>query len=547
LKNTSYGIPPTISWVLPTSVYNNSINNIFNPSFVIWNNDSDGDILTINWYSNVSGDWELYFTQNDVVANSTNQFIYDNLFDLSYTKYWVNVTVDDGIYNVSSWICFTTDNQYWILSDENPVNGSYDNPLELIWCVYINSGMNTGWMSTTICPYDPEEGCYYIEFEETCDETLCTEELYLNYGTNYTVYCNITDSSQSSDIWENETFWFWTVNAPRSWQQIDDWNITLKNINAWNIISNWNITLRNITIEQQIDDWNITLRNTTISQQITNWNITLKNLTNYQQFQDWNITLKNITNFQQIQDWNITLKNINIWNIIDNWNITLKNINSWNQINNWNITLRNITSENLISNWNITLHNIPAWTQIQDWNITLKNKYIWNQIQDWNITLRNISNTYLINDWNITLHNISLIIISNIYPSNNSINIPLQPVLYATINHTGGDIMNISWYYGDSLDNCYNLLGSDNLIYNSTQSELDFNASTLSTNYYWRIQVNDGINYINETYKFITEGYSGGFSYQPPSNSLWVLSLFGLVGIALWFIRRKKKKKIYYD
>jgi hypothetical protein len=154
----------------------------------------------------------------------------------------------------------------------------------------------------------------------------------------------------------------------------------------------------------------------------------------------------------------------------------------------------------------------------------------------------NITNTW----WLCENTSIAIIIISNIYPSNNSHMIPLQPVLYANINHSGSSMMNVSWYYGNSLDTCNNLLGTDTGFYNSTQSELDFNASKLSTDYYWRIQVDDGTNYVNETYYFKTEGYSGGYSYTPPSNSLWVLSLFGLIGIALWLISRKRKKKKEY-
>ena len=108
--------------------------------------------------------------------------------------------------------------------------------------------------------------------------------------------------------------------------------------------------------------------------------------------------------------------------------------------------------------------------------------------------------------------------------------------------------MNISWYYGLSSGNENILLGSDTNIINSTQNELLFAATERSTPYYWKIVVDDGTHYQNETFVFQTEGYGAGYSYQPTANSLWVIGILGMVGfVFVLFFLNKKRKNNYGD
>jgi len=193
----------------------------------------------------------------------------------------------------------------------------------------------------------------------------------------------------------------------------------------------------------------------------------------------------------------------------------LSNSSSWNDEQTWNISLVNLTKE---------------WEDEQTWNITLSNSSSWND-----------------NTWNITLSNSSLFYftISNIYPANHSINIPLQPTMYLTINHTTGDTMNISWYYG-SEGNENILLGTDSNIVNSTQSQLNFNASSRTTDYYWRIQVDDGSVFENYTYTFQTEGLAGGGALRINQGIIASVLLIGLTSfgmICLYVFGSKKKKE----
>ena len=302
------------------------------------------------------------------------------------------------------------------------------------------------------------------------------------------------------------------------WTQIDDWNITLSNSTELHEIQNWNITLVNETLNwQQIEEWNITLVNSSIDV----WGI----------IDNWNITLSNTTTLTQLQEWNITLVNETLdWTQITDWNITLSNSSVWQQVEEWNITLLNSSYD--------------AWQSIEEINITLSNKTLnWNQIQEWNITLVNGTDVWeTVQEWNITIYNGSTIkiSISNVYPSNNSNGIPYQPTLYATFNHSSGGTMNVSWFYGNSLTTCNTLLGSESSFTNATKTQLHFNATDIE-DYFFRIQLDDGVDWINQSYTF-TAGIGGGVM---PRSSLWVVGIiFSALGIiALIFAMQNRKRR----
>ena len=110
--------------------------------------------------------------------------------------------------------------------------------------------------------------------------------------------------------------------------------------------------------------------------------------------------------------------------------------------------------------------------------------------------------------------------------------------MYFTINSTLGITMNISIFYGsEGLENI--LLYSNSNITNSTQNALNYNASNRATNYYWRIMANDGSFWLNETYAFKTEGYTG---HLIKNNNFAIIGI--LLGFfALIFVLLFKKKK----
>ena len=64
------------------------------PTLNITVNDANGDTMTISWYSNSTGSWQP-FGVNSSVVNAT-YYQKNNNFSSTNTKYWWNVSVNDG-------------------------------------------------------------------------------------------------------------------------------------------------------------------------------------------------------------------------------------------------------------------------------------------------------------------------------------------------------------------------------------------------------------------------------------------------------------------
>jgi len=132
-------------------------------------------------------------------------------------------------------------------------------------------------------------------------------------------------------------------------------------------------------------------------------------------------------------------------------------------------------------------------------------------------------------------------IVSDLYPDNNSINIPLQPNLYATFNRTSGSVFNISWYYGLSSGNETNLIDTDNNINNGTYTVLFYQVDNYTTFYYWRVWLNDGVHHVNYTYSFKTKNLGAGV--MPQRNSIAIMAMFSFV---LIFVFKNQNKNNDY-
>ncbi len=94
---------PTITNVGPA---NRSFGISLRPQMNITVNNPDGNSMTLSWYSNSSGSWQL-FGINSSIANGTYHQ-QNNNFSSNNTKYWWKVSVTDGIDTNTSWFSFST-------------------------------------------------------------------------------------------------------------------------------------------------------------------------------------------------------------------------------------------------------------------------------------------------------------------------------------------------------------------------------------------------------------------------------------------------------
>ncbi len=358
-------------------------------------------------------------------------------------------------------------------------------------------------------------------FHDNCNKLVYSDFIAVDPVTydstssqTYSIYCSYTESGgdqrQPFQVFNN---WFSCGNGSlrNPVQVFNNWfdcgNVTVRN--PFEVFNYWwscgNVTLREPfeVFNYWFDCGNITIRNPT--QVFNNWfdcgNITVRQPINV--FNNW-FLCGNVTQRNPVQVFNYW------W---DCGNVSDEVRNPYMVFNNWfscgNGSVRN--PYQVFNNWWLC-GNGTARTTIQIFN---------NWFSCGNVTPQ-------------------IFFISNLFPSNNSMNIPIQPVMYLTINHTSGQIMNISWYYGP-LGNENILLGIDTNFSNSTQFEQNWNASVRATDYYWRIQIDDGINYENYSYTFMTEGYGGGHIITSPYVAIAFGAIALIIGIIVFlFIRRRK-------
>ena len=193
-----------------------------------------------------------------------------------------------------------------------------------------------------------------------------------------------------------------------------------------------------------------------------------------------------------------------------------------------------------------------SWTLVQQ-NNSINNgtyRYVFSNCSNYSTEYCwKVSANDTVGNWNnktfcfTTLANISDIVISDVYPADTSRNIPVQPTLCATVNHTNGSSMSISWYFGTSLGSEDTLLGSDNSIGNITQSELCYLATSRSTVYYWKIVVNDSYgNWCNESFSFTTEHL--GIGRKIGGNAVYaVIGMSGIFGLVIFIVYRRRKNE----
>jgi len=132
-------------------------------------------------------------------------------------------------------------------------------------------------------------------------------------------------------------------------------------------------------------------------------------------------------------------------------------------------------------------------------------------------------------------HNIT---ISNLFPVNNSNDVPLQPTAFAYFVHENGSKFTIRWY-NDTI-----LLGTETNVNNGTYSELLINFTKYNTAYTLNVSCNDTHNgWWNFTFDYTTiSSGSGGGGSSGGRDVMGVVGIFGgMLGIIAFVFRRKKK------
>lgn len=248
---------------------------------------------------------------------------------------------------------------------------------------------------------------------------------------------------------------------------------------------------------------------------------------------------------------NGSIYNISRWNIFDSTiNGSIYNVSRWNIIDSTiNGSIYNLTTWKIIdATINGSIYNISRWNIIDDIiNGSIYNLTLWKTIDNTiNGSIYNTSNWYVIdNTINGSIYNITVanIIISNPYPANESTDIPLQIIAYLTITNIQGNTMTLGFYYGNSTANATIQLGATQSgLGNGTYNQLFYPATNYSTTYYWRVYVNDGTDYVNNTFHFTTTTVPGDDRVFSRSV-IGVIGIIGLVGLMIGLLYNRRKKR----
>jgi len=466
--------------------------------------DNDGDDMNVTWWSNSSGSWKQFGVANSSVANNTNVSMKNVNFTTDNTKYWWWMLIDDGedgLANDSYSFTICENTTTWQTIDDT-FNGIFTNTTT--WTT-IDDTFNGVFINTTSW--------------QTIDDT------YNGVFTNATTW----------QIIDNTFNGIFTNTSIRTWQTIDDtFNGIFTNSTSWKPIdSTYNGIFTNSTSWKTIDStYNGIFTNSTSWKTIDDtYNGIFTNTTTWTTIDDtFNGVFTNITSWYTIDDtFNGVFINTTSWQTIDDtYNGVFTNATGWKTVDNtYNGIFTNTTTWKIIDNtYNgiFTNTSIRTWQTIDDtFNGVFINTTSWQIVDNtFNGVFTNLATNY--------------IIITNVYPSNNTYSISLQPYLYATFNSTLGNNLNITWRYNSTS------LGIEGNVTNGTYNELLIFATAFGTSYTWEVQVNDGEgNYLNTSYNFITETNTkimGG-----NQSILGVVGVIGLIGFIFFIIMKRRRKK----
>jgi len=213
---------PTIENEIPA---NQSTNIQLIPLMNITINDLDGDTMTIIWYSNSSGSWQVFGT-NSSVGNGTYYQSNSN-FSVPGETYWWNVSVNDGIHTNDSNIFYFKTSYAPTLSNPGPSNGT------------------TGEYTTPTCNVtvsDQDGGTVIVRFYENTTGSWILQQT--NSSVDVTIPSNV--------IWNN------FINASRDFTMYW-WKVNVSDGKGNYVEEVYHFTTANVTIEVTPSQWDIGL------------------------------------------------------------------------------------------------------------------------------------------------------------------------------------------------------------------------------------------------------------------------------------------------
>ncbi|MDH7506289.1 MAG: LamG domain-containing protein, partial [Candidatus Thermoplasmatota archaeon] len=378
-----------------------------------------------------------------------------------------------------------------------------------------------------------------------------------------THYVNVIDPSSFYSVGVEEEF--------REWNTINLFSGTISNFSSYHIVSIFNGTLFNATLVHPISEFNGSLWNESywhppiVVLNGSLFNTSTMNIVNIFNGVLWNST---IMIWHNIADFDGIIFNTSNYNVITVYGGVLWNSSSLQEVTVYDGVLYNQSSLRMVSEFNGIVYNQTLSHVIQEYSGIISNvSNIWNLVNRWDGTLFNTSegfiwrvqtiwdgvifNTtkgYFIEKWDGIIFNVSIIKILNPFPVDNATDIDLQPWVYATFINTHGYVMNITWYYGDSIMNLTNRFGTDIGVLNETISKAYVTATEYFTTYYWKVYVEDVMgNSENAIFCFRTRNRMPTIIPKPINYEIFgVLGLLGVVSIIFALGARKKKRRRYY-
>ena len=390
------------------------------------------------------------------------------------------------------------------IDNEHPVNTSIDvaryiNGSVIVWDADDNSSLVTWWNNKTGS---------WIKFQQ--DNSIVANGTAT--CTNFT-FANV----QSTKYWWRVYAYDGHCNSSVIFEFTTIANVSTK---TWQQIFTNNFSYSNTTVDRQVFTNNFSYSNSASLHQAFSNNFSYSNSATLHQAFTNNFSYSNTTIDRQVFTNNFSYSNTSVLN----WQQTFTN---------------NFSYSNTSEVWHQEFTNNFSYSNTAE---------IWQQIFINNFSYSNSSlaiawyQTFA-NNFSYSNSTPPLFTITNEYPANQSNIYVTQPTVYFNLTHPNGYTMNYSLYINNNT-----LVYTGHNVSNGTQvdaNHLFYSANTTYVDYFWRIEADDGNDWVNQTFTFqaVLQGGGGITGYGAAlaiATGAIMLSVVGLIGIN----EKKKRRRI---